>query len=242
MANKLYDETSIQNIANAIRLKNGSSDSYTVGQMAQAIQDIPSGGNVILTQFDNYVLNNTDYIRLPQTLLSPNTSYFIDFTTEINEDATGNKYIFGIENNYAYNFIGIRYDSLRYQVGQNGGSTNITNSWTELVGRHTFFYDGIGTVYFDTDAHTYTYNPTNLTGDGINILLGTQGDPPNLTNGWKGKIHRFTIRDVANDTTIADYVPAGYVSSGNVLIAGLLDTVSNNFITAPSGSVSDEEP
>lgn len=40
MANKLYDETSIQAIATAIRGKNGSSDSYTVGQMAQAISDI----------------------------------------------------------------------------------------------------------------------------------------------------------------------------------------------------------
>lgn len=40
MANKLYDETSIQAIANAIRGKNGSSDSYTVSQMAQAITDI----------------------------------------------------------------------------------------------------------------------------------------------------------------------------------------------------------
>lgn len=44
MANKLYDETSIQNIASAIRNKNGSSDSYTVGQMAQAISNIPAGG------------------------------------------------------------------------------------------------------------------------------------------------------------------------------------------------------
>lgn len=43
MSNKLYDETSIQNIANAIRNKNGSSDLYTVGQMAQAILDIPTG-------------------------------------------------------------------------------------------------------------------------------------------------------------------------------------------------------
>ena len=44
MANKLYSETAIQDIATAIREKNGSSDTYTVSQMGAAIRGIPSGG------------------------------------------------------------------------------------------------------------------------------------------------------------------------------------------------------
>lgn len=44
MAMKLYPDTAIQDIADAIRSKNGSTDTYTVGEMAQAIEDIPSGG------------------------------------------------------------------------------------------------------------------------------------------------------------------------------------------------------
>lgn len=44
MANKVYEESSIQAIANAIRTKNGSSDTYTVAEMAPAILDLPSGG------------------------------------------------------------------------------------------------------------------------------------------------------------------------------------------------------
>lgn len=47
MAMKLYSETAIQDIADAIRSKNGSSDTYTVAEMAQAIEDIPSGGSAI---------------------------------------------------------------------------------------------------------------------------------------------------------------------------------------------------
>lgn len=43
MAMKLYSDTAIQDIADAIRSKNGSSDTYTVSEMAQAIEDIPSG-------------------------------------------------------------------------------------------------------------------------------------------------------------------------------------------------------
>lgn len=44
MAMKLYSDTAIQDIADAIRSKNGSSDTYTVAEMAQAIEDIETGG------------------------------------------------------------------------------------------------------------------------------------------------------------------------------------------------------
>ncbi len=44
MGLKLYDETSVQAIADAIRSKNGSSDTYTISEMSTAIENIPSGG------------------------------------------------------------------------------------------------------------------------------------------------------------------------------------------------------
>lgn len=44
MGLKLYEETSVQAIADAIRAKNGSSDTYTISEMSTAIEDIPSGG------------------------------------------------------------------------------------------------------------------------------------------------------------------------------------------------------
>lgn len=40
MAKKLYPEENIQAIASAIRAKNGSSETYTIGEMAQAIEDM----------------------------------------------------------------------------------------------------------------------------------------------------------------------------------------------------------
>lgn len=46
MAMKLYPDTAVQAIANAIRAKNGSSDTYSIGEMAQAITNLPSGGQV----------------------------------------------------------------------------------------------------------------------------------------------------------------------------------------------------
>lgn len=46
--NKLYDEESIQDIADAIRAKNGSSDTYLVSEMAEAVLDIPADGPTIV--------------------------------------------------------------------------------------------------------------------------------------------------------------------------------------------------
>lgn len=43
MANKLYEESHVQNIANAIRSKSGESNTYTIGEMAGAIENIQSG-------------------------------------------------------------------------------------------------------------------------------------------------------------------------------------------------------
>lgn len=45
MAKKLYEEASVQAIANAIRGKNGLSTTYKIAEMAQAITDIPSGSS-----------------------------------------------------------------------------------------------------------------------------------------------------------------------------------------------------
>lgn len=61
MALKLYNETDIEAIADAIRGKNGSSDTYTVSQMAQAIDDIPSGGGE--SDIDELLTNSlTSYV------------------------------------------------------------------------------------------------------------------------------------------------------------------------------------
>jgi hypothetical protein len=44
MAKKLYDESNIRAIAEAIRAKNGKTDTYTTAQMAGAISAITTGG------------------------------------------------------------------------------------------------------------------------------------------------------------------------------------------------------
>lgn len=57
MAQKLYDETAIQSIANAIRTK-GVSGTWKVSQMASAIQSIPQSG---ITPSGTIVINNNGF-------------------------------------------------------------------------------------------------------------------------------------------------------------------------------------
>lgn len=44
MANVLVEETSLSNIASAIREKSGGSATYKPGEMAAAISNLPTGG------------------------------------------------------------------------------------------------------------------------------------------------------------------------------------------------------
>lgn len=92
MALKLYNETDIEAIADAIRAKNGSSDTYKVSEMADAIDDIPTGGGSVdytdqdwpagaitsnITQFKNYNGQNAFYGRSGITSITlPNLTLF----------------------------------------------------------------------------------------------------------------------------------------------------------------------
>lgn len=82
MALKLYNETDIEAIADAIRGKNGSSDTYKVSEMADAIDDIPTGGGSAVTgdqyfarylstdRMDVYDTFNSDTLKPAQQALA----------------------------------------------------------------------------------------------------------------------------------------------------------------------------
>lgn len=55
MANKLYEESCIQDIAAAIREKNGSNNTYTVAQMGAAILQIPTEELIQHADIPDYV-------------------------------------------------------------------------------------------------------------------------------------------------------------------------------------------
>ena len=85
MANKLYEESNIRDIANAIRNKSGSSDTYKVSEMANAILNIPSGGGTTPTtvkdvnfyDYDGTLVNSytkTEFLELSALPSNPTHS------------------------------------------------------------------------------------------------------------------------------------------------------------------------
>ena len=55
MAKKLYEEASVQAIANAIRAKNGEATTYKIGEMAAAVRSIPSKDNIVHADIPDYI-------------------------------------------------------------------------------------------------------------------------------------------------------------------------------------------
>lgn len=87
MANKLYNDTSIKAIADAIRTKNGKTDTYTVGEMAGAISSLAGGvepqdktysqvNPVVAEYLANVTYNPDDYTTTQiDTYINQETSY-----------------------------------------------------------------------------------------------------------------------------------------------------------------------
>ena len=55
MANKLYEEASVRSIADAIRSKNGTTTTYKIGEMGDAISAIPNKDNITHADIPDYV-------------------------------------------------------------------------------------------------------------------------------------------------------------------------------------------
>lgn len=55
MAKKLYEEASVQAIADAIRAKNGGTATYKIGEMAAAVSAIPSRDNIVHADIPDYI-------------------------------------------------------------------------------------------------------------------------------------------------------------------------------------------
>lgn len=93
--NKLYEETDIQNIANAIREKAGTADTFKVSEMANAISNIKTNnGNTLISSkcFDIQFKSEVDYIDVSKLTWYQGNKYgkegdsidnFISFSTEI---------------------------------------------------------------------------------------------------------------------------------------------------------------
>lgn len=81
MANKLYEESAIQNIANAIRSVSGSSDTYKVVDMATAIEGISTGLDWSELNYESTPLEVTNGFNYAKDIIdsyTPSSTYAND--------------------------------------------------------------------------------------------------------------------------------------------------------------------
>lgn len=77
MAKKLYEEADVQAVAAAIRLRNGSSTTYKLSQMASAIESMKTGDKYVQTDVPEYV--RTEALAVAKKVSAVQTTDSITF-------------------------------------------------------------------------------------------------------------------------------------------------------------------
>lgn len=88
MANGLLEKKSLEDIASAIRAKNGKTTKYKASQMADAIMELKLGGSVIVSNevSEVYVVDGTTAINVPKTEQKPEVGDYIIAQTKNGND------------------------------------------------------------------------------------------------------------------------------------------------------------
>lgn len=88
MANGLLEEKSLQDIAAAIRVKNGKETTYKPADMADAIMELKLGGSVIVSNevSEVYILDGETTINVPKTENAPEVGDYIIAQTKNGND------------------------------------------------------------------------------------------------------------------------------------------------------------
>lgn len=91
MANVIIDDANLRNIANAIREKNGLTDTYKPSDMPQAILDIVSGGETSLVDmvYGNYGVSKEEYPYLEVVCIPNSKRMDVYFTKGIQRFTNG---------------------------------------------------------------------------------------------------------------------------------------------------------
>lgn len=209
MTKKLYNEADIQAIADAIRLKNGATDTYKVAEMAQAIKDIPAYAGVEYVQATGAQWIDTGVPEASNETI--NAHFYID--------SASNDYVFGSQQsgaNMAYNSI-YRNRVLEY-------------NWAEL--RFTDADDIVLTETLDGSNITITVNGSTWTvatgstiATTIKIFAILRRDGVTI-RPYGGIVRCYYFQLYNGATLMRDYAPVVRMCDK---VAGLYDKVEGKF-------------
>lgn len=229
MANKLYQESDVQSIANAIRTKNGSSDTYKISQMANAILNIPSGGGT-------YQSKNVTITQNGSTTVTPDTGYdamtSVNITTSVPipaEEKDVNFYDY--DGTIVYSYTAQEFANLSAMPANPSHPGLTAQGWNWALANaktyvSTYGKLDIGQSYVTSDGKTRLYVEVDDYMKHIYVGFGINGS---ATIDW-GDNTTSTV--TGSSTSTAVYGEHTYSQAGNYVIT----IQSNTAISIMSGS------
>lgn len=184
MVKKLYTESNIQSIADAIRAKNGLTNNYTVAQMAAAIQALPEPP--ALPQGTKFRGSSGDLFNFLNTLDLSATALQTDFSYMF-YDCTGltNVPLFDTSNATISNYMFYNCSSLisvpLFDTSNVTDPGAMFNGCSSLVNLPQFDFSSATVFGTILNMHKIFYNCTALSDDSLNNLLASMAGATSYT-------------------------------------------------------------
>lgn len=182
MGKKLYEESSIQNIANAIRSKNGSTNTYKVSEMAAAITSLNSSSDLVTfdqirpevkNYLDNVTYSPTDYTTSSINDYVTTTSNNYPVGCKINIKQAGRLIIYDTANGGSMTVDSTVGDNYIYNLTPNTVSTYVNIVDNKIVQSGTI--KPTGALRMIKSQSAFTFNVRDLGGwtcDGGTVKYG----------------------------------------------------------------------
>jgi hypothetical protein len=226
----ITDTQNYTDIANAIRAKNGSADTYTPAEMAAAILAIPTSGGLPATyQQVEWIQNDgTSYIQLDYALKGTSQ---IRMTAEASSwYSSSGKGICGARNSNGSRMFQLLSlaSTVRADYGNSGDAGNYY-SFTLTSGKHKFDFNNIKFSIDGTLLKTFPTGYTDVGSYNACIFCTNQGGTPNSPIA---NMKLYEWRVFTDGILISNAIPCYRIAD---TVIGLYDIVRDVFYTNAGG-------
>ena len=234
MAKKLYEEESVKAIANSIRAKNGSTATYKISEMAEAVSGIPSKDNIIHADIPDYVkMEALEVAKKVQAVRTSESIVFIAASDAHQLDAsanivTGNKHAGMALKTLAYILPGIDFCCYLGDYTWGSNTTTLAEIKRHLIGINNDIDEAfLGIPQFrtvgnhDAGAYAIAQNGNTMPDTALYQVIGKYCDGATFGSRKAGYCYRDfenkKLRVICLNTS--ESLTANTASTGNVSAA-----------------------